>query len=111
MEYLPQVRWSGRVVRPRPAISRARSIGGLRLWLAPLILSAALTCRAHAADPSDTRRRLDQVEAFRIRKEWAAMDSLATAVRIDLEKAAHPDSALLAEAWLQSCRMRASRKL
>jgi CHAT domain-containing protein/tetratricopeptide (TPR) repeat protein len=82
-----------------------------------LLLGFPPDARAASADlHTQARQMLNQVEAFRVGRHFAAMESLATIVRTRLESAALDNAAdrepaLLGEAWGQICVSRVARRL
>src|SRR5262245_29408433 len=84
-----------------------------QVWLvsALLLAGAASDCLAASDSLSSARRRLNEVQALHDQRRYAAMESLATAVQVDLEKDPHPDTALLAEAWGQICMSRVLQRM
>ena len=78
-----------------------------------MLLAGLLPCpRPATADlRTEARHQLNQVEAFRVGRQFAAMESLATVVRTKLEARSHPEPALLAEAWGEICISRVARQL
>ncbi len=66
------------------------------------LLCLLARCPALAAAPpapNSVRLQLDQAHQFSVQARFAAVESLATVVRDDLQRQAHPDTVLLAEAW------------
>jgi CHAT domain-containing protein/tetratricopeptide (TPR) repeat protein len=75
----------------------------------PAVLACVLTGTATAA-PS-MRERLDQARTLQSQRQYAASESVATAVRIELERAAKLDTMALAEALYDIAQSRSSRSL
>lgn len=85
---------------------------GLGAALLMALVSLLPAPRAAAADRhAEARRQLDRVDALRVGRQYAAMESLATVVLTRLEGEAGAEPALLAEAWRQICVSRVVRRL
>lgn len=85
--------------------------GALLFVLLPLAGLLGGPREAAAVGHAEARRQLDRVEALRLARRFAAMESLATVVRTSLEDQAASEPALLAEAWGQICVSRVGRRL
>jgi CHAT domain-containing protein len=88
---------------------KRRNLPFRRTLLLAALFSCASVATAHAAPT--VRERLDEARRLQNERRFAASDSVATAVRLELERAARLDTLALAEALYDIAQSRSSRSL